>query len=182
MPILTLVEGDITNEKVDAIVNAANSMLIGGGGVDGAIHDAAGEKLDEECASIAAKIGRLPAGGAVITGGYELSAKHVIHAVGPRYTDGKHGEPAALESAYRESMKRAREAGVKTIAFPSISTGVYGYPVRDAAVIAVRTVWAELGSLGRDAEARFVLFDADTFRAYRAAARKELPNGTWRIG
>lgn len=182
MPILTLVEGDITYEKVDAIVNAANSMLIGGGGVDGAIHDAAGAKLDEECASIAAKIGQLPAGGAVITGGYELPAKHIIHAVGPRYTDGKHGEAAALESAYREAMKRAREAGVQTIAFPSISTGVFGYPVREAAPIALRTVWAELALLGNSAEARFVLFDADTFRAYREAARKELPKGAWRIG
>lgn len=181
MPIITLVEGDITYEKVDAIVNAANSMLIGGGGVDGAIHDAAGEQLDEECAAIAAKIGQLPAGGAVITGGYELAAKHVIHAVGPRYTDGKHGEPAALESAYRESMKRAKEAGVKTIAFPSISTGIYGYPVRDAALIALGTVWAELGTLGKDGEARFVLFDAATFRAYREAASKTLPKGAWRV-
>lgn len=182
MPILTLLKGDITLENVDAIVNAANSSLLGGGGVDGAIHRAAGKKLLEECEAIVAKIGSLPTGGAVITRGGKLAAKHVIHAVGPRYRDGKHGEPAKLESAYRESMARARETGLKVVSFPSISTGIYGYPVADAAPIALAAVWSELASLGSDAEARFVLFDDRTFAAYREAAARCLPKGSWQVG
>src|SRR5439155_12560837 len=106
-------QGDITHENVDAIVNAANSSLMGGGGVDGAIHRAGGAAILAECSQIVAKIGSLATGGAVITGGGKLAAKHVIHAVGPRYRDGTHNEPALLESAYRESMLRAKENGIR---------------------------------------------------------------------
>src|SRR5688572_32461513 len=116
---ITLLQGDITRENVDAIVNAANSSLMGGGGVDGAIHRAGGPAILEECKAIVAKIGSLETGGAVITRGGKLAAKHVIHAVGPRYRDGKHGEPEKLASAYRESMMRARETGLKCVSFPS---------------------------------------------------------------
>ncbi len=178
MPKIWLLKGDITHENVDAIVNAANSSLLGGGGVDGAIHAKAGPKLDAECEAIARSIGgSLPTGGAVITGGGKLAARWVVHAVGPRYRDGKQGEAALLESAYRESIARAKEKGVKTISFPSISTGIYGYPVADAAPIALATVWKELPSLGDDAEARFVLFDPKTLAAYVAAAQRVLPKG-----
>lgn len=181
MPKIVLLEGDITHETVDAIVNAANSWLAGGGGVDGAIHDAAGPMLDEECAAIRKRIGSLPEGGAVITSGGNLSARWVIHAVGPRYRDGKQGEPALLQSAYRECLARAKENGIATISFPSISTGIFGYPVEEAAPIALGTVWEGLGDLGPEAQARFVLFDATTFAAYQTAARTILPRGAWTV-
>lgn len=179
MPVITLLKGDITRENVDAIVNAANSSLMGGGGVDGAIHRAGGKKILEECKAIVANIGRLPAGGAVITTGGRLAAKHVIHTVGPMYKGGTKGEAAVLESAYRESLARAQENGLSVVSFPSISTGVFGYPVALAAPIALETVWKHLGALGPNSEARFVLFDVVTYREYVTAAMVTLPPGSW---
>ncbi len=129
-------QADITTLAVDAIVNAANQSLLGGGGVDGAIHRAAGAELKRACATL----GRCPTGEVRITKGYRLPARYVIHAVGPRYRDGKHGEPDLLASCYRKSLDLAVMHGVKTIAFPAISCGIYGYPIPAAARIAVDTV------------------------------------------
>jgi len=169
--VIELVQGDITREHTDAIVNAANSSLLGGGGVDGAIHRAGGPSILGECERWVAVQGRLPAGGAMVTGGGQLAARYVIHAVGPRFRDGQHGEPATLASAYRESMRRAEELAVSSLAFPSISTGVYGYPVADAARIALSTCREALAAAGHVRTVRFVLFDQKTFDAYAAAAR-----------
>ena len=137
---LEVVEADITRLAVDAIVNAANESLLGGGGVDGAIHAAAGVELQGECRLI----GGCPTGEARITKGYRLPARHVIHTVGPIWHGGGRGEDGLLESCYRNSLALAREAGLKTIAFPAISTGVYHFPLNRAAGIAVRAVVDEL--------------------------------------
>ena len=160
---MTLLQGDITTQAVDAIVNAANESLLGGGGVDGAIHRAAGPDLLKECQTL----GGCPTGEARITGGYRLPAKHVIHTVGPVYRGGTRGEPAKLASAYRASLALAEEHGLGSIAFPAISTGVYGYPKREAAEIALRTVREWLEAHARPEQVVFVLFGTDDLKVYR---------------
>ena len=139
---IKIIQGDITTLAVDAIVNAANQVMLGGGGVDGAIHDAAGPELYEACLKVPeVRPGvRCPTGEARITPGFKLPAKYVIHTVGPVYRDGLHGEPETLAACYRNSLALAAETGCKSIAFPCISTGIYGYPIEDAAKIAVREV------------------------------------------
>ena len=164
--------GDITDETADAIVNAANSSLLGGGGVDGAIHDAGGPSILAACRQIIAKIGRLPAGQAVITTGGNLRSKFVVHTVGPVYRDGKHGEPDMLASCHRESIRVGDENGVESMAFPAISTGAYGYPPTDAAKIAISATAEAMESTKNVKKCRFVLFDISTLRAFERAARK----------
>jgi O-acetyl-ADP-ribose deacetylase (regulator of RNase III) len=161
---------DITREATDAIVNAANSSLLGGGGVDGAIHRTGGPPILAECRQIVSKIGRLPAGQAVITTGGRLPAKHVIHTVGPVYSDGKHAEAEKLASCHRESIRVADEHALASIAFPAISTGAYGYPVHQAAPIAISSALEALASSRYVTVCRFVLFDASTVRAFEQAA------------
>jgi O-acetyl-ADP-ribose deacetylase len=163
---------DITKESIDAVVNAANSSLLGGGGVDGAIHRAGGPAILQECRRIVAEIGRLPAGKAVITTGGRLAAKYVVHTVGPIYRDGKHGEPETLASCYREAIRVADDHGVESIAFPSISTGAYLYPVTEAARIAVNAAVDALVPTAHVRNVRFVLFDTETLDAYVRAAEK----------
>jgi len=167
---LAITQGDITLQASDAIVNAANSSLMGGGGVDGAIHRAGGPAILEDCKRIVARQGRLPTGQAVITTGGNLKAKHVIHTVGPVWRGGGKGEPELLASAYRESLKTAAENGIVSLSFPSISTGVYGYPVEPAARIALETTAAFLEEGGTPVrEVVFVLFDAGTLATYSSA-------------
>ena len=163
---------DITKIAVDAIVNAANSTLMGGGGVDGAIHSAGGPSILAECKRIISKIGHLPAGKAVMTTGGRLAAKNVVHTVGPVWSGGKRGEAQTLASAYRESMRVADENAVTSIAFPSISTGAYRYPVNDAAKVAIKTVAEAVQKSSFVKEVRFALFDSSTLDAYIAAARQ----------
>jgi len=159
---IELVQGDITTETVDAIVNAANSRLAGGGGVDGAIHRAGGPEIMEECL----RVGGCPTGQAVITTGGKLPAKRVIHTVGPVYRDGQKGEAELLERAYRNSLRVAAENGCRTVAFPSISTGAYGYPLPEAAEIALRTTINWLKSHHEIELARFVLFSRPDYEVY----------------
>ena len=174
---LGLIQGDITRLTTDAIVNAANSSLMGGGGVDGAIHRAGGPAILEECRQIVSRIGRLDTGKAVMTTGGNLAAKYVIHTVGPVWHGGSRGEAELLASAYRESLKLAADHKLKSVAFPSISTGAYGYPVAQAADVAVSTVVAFLGGVPTSLEeVFFVLYDSNTFQAYATA----LAEGTGR--
>lgn len=163
---------DITRETTDAIVNAANSSLLGGGGVDGAIHDAGGPAILSECRQIVSEIGRLAAGNAVITGGGALPAKHVIHTVGPIFRDGNHRENETLASCHRESIRLADEHGLSSISFPAISTGAYGYPVNEAAPVALSSAIEALASSKHVKLCRFVLFDTSTVRAFERAADK----------
>lgn len=160
---LVLVQGDITTQDTDAIVNAANSSLLGGGGVDGAIHRAAGPELVNECATL----GGCPTGEACITKGYNLKARHVIHTVGPVWRGGTQNENALLENAYRNSLQLAAENGVRTIAFPCISTGVYGFPAADAARIAFDAVVKFLKRNRKITEVRFVVFSDRDHELYR---------------
>jgi len=167
---LSLREGDITRVPADAIVNAANAALAGGGGVDGAIHRAGGPEIMRELDAIRAQIGGCPTGSAVATGAGNLSAKYVFHAVGPIYRDGQHGEPELLACCYRKCLALAEERGVGTITFPAISTGVYGYPLAEAAEIALRAVAAHLDQPeGTVREAIFVLFGPRAHDAFAAA-------------
>jgi O-acetyl-ADP-ribose deacetylase (regulator of RNase III) len=167
-----LIRDDITALEVDAIVNAANSSLMGGGGVDGAIHHAAGPELLAECVKIAGERrhipgGPCPTGDAVITGGCRLKAKYVIHTVGPVWYGGRRGEPEFLASCYRKSLLLAEKNGLKSIAFPNISTGVYGYPKDKAAAVAVETVKKTLEEAPGIERLVFVCFDEENFRLYR---------------
>ncbi len=166
--ILELVQGDITQQDTEAIVNAANPTLLGGGGVDGAIHRAAGPELLEECR----RLGGCATGDAKLTKGYRLKAKYVIHAVGPVYRKEGTRAPELLASAYRRSLEVASEHGIKSVAFPSISTGAYGYPVKEAAPIALETVAEYLKDHPGIELVRFVLYDQKTYQAYEEALRK----------
>jgi O-acetyl-ADP-ribose deacetylase (regulator of RNase III) len=158
--------GDITKETTEAIVNAANSSLLGGGGVDGAIHRAGGPSILKECQRIVSEIGHLPAGRAVITTAGRLPAKYVIHTVGPIFRGGKQGEALTLASCYRESIRLADDHAVSSLSFPAISTGAYGYPVEAAANVAVKATLEALGPTTHLRLARFILFDGSTLRAY----------------
>ncbi len=169
---LELVHGDLTRESVDAIVNAANSGLLGGGGVDGAIHRAGGRAILDECRLIVARSGPLPPGQAVITGAGLLPCGHVIHTVGPIWRGGEHGEPATLAACYANSLALAAAHGLASVAFPSISTGAYGYPVALAASVALTSVRAALARPSSLRSVRFVLFSAADLSTYRAAAAR----------
>lgn len=168
--ILELGVGDITHEITDAIVNAANSTLLGGGGVDGAIHRAAGPGLLEECKQIRSRRGPLPPGQAVHTSGAKLSARYVIHAVGPVWYGGESNEPETLASCYRECLRLANELECASISFPSISTGAFGYPVHKAAQVALSTITECLQQPHSVTLVRFVLFDSHSHNAYQKCA------------
>jgi len=167
---------DITRESADAIVNAANSSLLGGGGVDGAIHRAAGPAILEECKEYVASNGRLPAGKAMLTHGGRLAAKYVIHTVGPVYRGGASGEAEQLASCHRESVRVAEEHGLKSLSFPAISTGAYGYPLNQAAKIAVNTVLDLLETSTTVEVIHFVLFDVAAQKQFAKAAREAITN------
>ena len=169
---LQLLKGDITQVAVDAIVNAANSQLAGGGGVDGAIHRAGGPEIMRELDRIRAQSGGCKTGSAVVTSAGRLPAKYVFHAVGPRYRDGEHGERELLRSCYLTCLELARQHDVKTISFPSISTGIYGYPIEQAASIAVGAVAEWLREHpGNVSVVKLVQFSAADHEVYRAQAR-----------
>jgi len=165
---IEVVEGDITKQKLDAIVNAANSTLLGGGGVDGAIHRAAGPELLEECR----KLGGCPTGQARITKGYKLPAKWVIHTVGPVWRDGKHGEDDLLAGCYRNSLALAEQNGVTTIAFPSISTGAYGFPMERAAHVAVTEIKTFLERKSSIEKVLLVCFGKGAYEIHLQAVRE----------
>lgn len=170
---LQLTKGDITDVEAEAIVNAANSSLLGGGGVDGAIHRKGGPKILEECKLIRATVwpDGLPTGKAVITSGGNLKVKHVIHTVGPVWRGGFHVEDELLKQAYRNSLKLAVANGIKTIAFPSISTGAYGYPIEQASHVAVATVKAFLEKIDKLDRVIFVLFSQHDFEIYAKTSK-----------
>jgi O-acetyl-ADP-ribose deacetylase (regulator of RNase III) len=165
---LEVVQGDITQQNIEAIGNAANSALAGGGGVDGAIHRAGGPSI---MAELKAKYKGCPTGSAVITSGGNLKAKYVIHAVGPRYS-GSPKDAELLSSAYRKSLELCIQNKIASIAFPSISTGIYGYPVEEASRIALKTVMDYLKNHPEIKVVRFVLFDSNTYRVYEEALKK----------
>ena len=172
---LELVQGDLTRELVDAIVNAANSGLMGGGGVDGAIHAAGGPAIDQECREILERQGPLAAGEAVITSGGRLAARHVIHTVGPVWRGGGHGEADTLARCYRSSLELAAARGLSSVAFPAISTGVYGYPVQEAAAVALGTLRETLLAGSPISLVRCVLFSEEDFETY-SRALQNLPD------
>jgi O-acetyl-ADP-ribose deacetylase (regulator of RNase III) len=170
---LALVRGDITKQATEAIVNAANASLLGGGGVDGAIHRAGGPAILEECKQIRARQGGCPTGEAVITTGGKLPAKFVIHTVGPVWSGGRHAEDDLLASAYRNSLRLAAERKLRSVSFPSISTGAYRFPIERAAEIALRTVRDFLsGEKHALHEVRFVLFTDADLKVYESALRR----------
>ncbi|HSU61355.1 MAG TPA: O-acetyl-ADP-ribose deacetylase [Bryobacteraceae bacterium] len=178
---LQLLKGDITALAVDAIVNAANSQLAGGGGVDGAIHRAGGPEIMRELDEIRARTGGCETGSAVVTGAGRLPAKFIFHAVGPRYRDGKHGEAEQLASCYTTCLNLAAERDVKTMSFPSISTGIYGYPLEEAAEIAVKTVanWLR-GHTDPVRVVKLVQFsdrDHEVYRRYAQDLRRDFAAG-----
>ena len=160
---MKLIQGDITKLEVDAIVNAANTTLLGGGGVDGAIHRAAGKELLAECRTL----GGCNTGDAKITKGYNLPAKFVIHTVGPVWNGGRSGEPEKLASCYRRSLELAVQNGIRTLAFPNISTGVYGFPKNEAATIAISTVKEILENHSEIQQVIFCAFDEENYRIYK---------------
>lgn len=172
---LSLIQGDITQQATEAIVNAANSGLMGGGGVDGAIHRAGGPDILEECRKIRTERGHLPTGKAVITTGGKLKARYVIHTVGPVWQGGQKKEAELLASAYRESLKLAAVKGLKSISFPSISTGAYGYPHGEAAEVALQTVTDFLLQEGPLEEVVFVLFGEPIHQIYEQALQRLAP-------
>ncbi len=165
---LSLIQGDITLQKTESIVNAANTSLLGGGGVDGAIHRAGGPKILEECKEIRAKQGGCPTGEAVITSGGNMITKHVIHTVGPVWSDGNRNEEQLLRNAYYNSLNLAKKNGIKSVSFPSISTGVYRFPIDKAARIALTTVTEFLQEYNF-VEVRFVLFSERDLQIYEDA-------------
>jgi O-acetyl-ADP-ribose deacetylase len=165
---IELARGDITKQEVDAIVNAANTTLLGGGGVDGAIHRAAGPELLAECRTL----GGCRPGDAKITRGYRLPARFVIHTVGPVWRGGKHGEPETLVNCYRNSLRVALENRIKTIAFPAISCGAYGYPIEEAARIALKTTRDFLATSDEIRKVIFVVWGEEVYDAYREALQK----------
>jgi O-acetyl-ADP-ribose deacetylase (regulator of RNase III) len=169
---LVFLQGDITRQDTDAIVNAANSTLMGGGGVDGAIHRAGGPAILEECKKIVAAQGHLPPGEAVSTSGGRLTAAFVIHTVGPVWRGGLNGEPALLAGAYRNSLRLADRLGLHNLAFPAISTGAYGYPASEAAEIAIEAAIDALVDAHNVREVRFVLFDRTALDTFLEAARR----------
>jgi O-acetyl-ADP-ribose deacetylase len=173
---LEIARGDLTREKVDAIVNAANSSLLGGGGVDGAIHRGGGPAILEECRAIRARRGPLPPGQAVATTAGALPARRVIHTVGPIWHGGGAGEAETLASCYRASLARADEEGLVSVAFPSISTGAFGYPIEEAATVALTTIADFLRSARTVRLVRCVLFSPSDLETYRSALETLLPS------
>lgn len=169
---ISLVSGDLTTQTVDAIVNAANRTLLGGGGVDGAIHRAAGPELLAACR----KLGGCETGDARITPGFRLSARHVIHAVGPVWKGGGHGEAGLLASCYRRALALAREYDCRSVAFPAISCGAYGYPLGEAAEVSMRTVVEELTRHKQEAQVRWVLLDSAAFSAWSEVWERMSPS------
>jgi len=169
---LTLTQGDITTEHVDALVNAANSSLMGGGGVDGAIHRVGGPQILEECKKIREQQGRCATGQAVLTTAGKLPAKYVVHTVGPVWSGGTKQEAGALRNCYLKSLELAESVNARSIAFPSISTGAYGYPTHEAAQVALKAIHDYLQTSDHFDEIRIVLFSEEDYRTYMKAARQ----------